>query len=311
MADVIYDLKRSEYGFRRHTDSKYALFIDDTNQISAQPIEDKSPIRITHLTYILSKFKAAFETNKGEYEDKIIKICRSAIGVYTSVSGIDLALMDLKESDAPISAILHNNRSTTTPKTESKMSSSNMLSGMNLNFGKLSTDKLAYSFAGVAVKKNDGTYVVYDKANKKLIEVGDLKIDTEFYQIPVQTVQEGDLIKIDDQFLIVDKINADQTIRCISPTTGSTVNKLSRTNLFNMYFYTKIVSMFDMMNGGMFGQPQVAGGQPAFNPMMFMLMGSKDSSMSSMMEIMMMSQMFGGTNPFAGFNTNNGTPNPQ
>lgn len=167
----------------------------------------------------------------------------------------------------------------------------------NLKFGKLEGTSLAWSMAGIAVKR-DNNYVVYDKATKTLIEVGDMKMDVDFYQIPVQALVEGDFTIIDGQYLIVDRVNADGSISCIHPGSGSKTTKVARTNLFNMYFYTKIVSMFDFMGG-------IAGGNTTntpfgnINPMMFMMMGDKTSGSSNMMEMMMMSQMFaGGNTPF-------------
>lgn len=189
-------------------------------------------------------------------------------------------------------------------KQSNKTTMKNSFGGLNIDFGKLESDKLALSFAGVAVKKNNDEYVVYDKANRKLIEVGDLKFDVDFYKLPVQTLAPGDLTIMDGKIFIVDKINDDNSLSCIDPVSGSKVSKISRTNLFNMYFYVKIVSMFDMM-GGLGGGDTTPG---AFNPMMLMMMSSSDNGGgkgmfgSDMMQMMLMSQMMGGqqgTNPFA------------
>ncbi len=183
--------------------------------------------------------------------------------------------------------------------TKRKSMKTNMLSTLGLEMGKYEGNELALSMAGIATKKKNGDYVVYDKANRQLIEVGDLKMDVPFFMMPLAypAIQEGDMLKIDGQFYIVEAKTADNGLKCISPTTGSTVHKIARTNLFNMHFYTKIISMMDGF-GNMAGQE---GG--AMNPMMMMMfMGNKDgegSNMDGMMEMMLMGQMFGaGQNPF-------------
>lgn len=186
------------------------------------------------------------------------------------------------------------------PKAKNKKDGmkSNFLSTLGLEFGKYEGDDLALSMAGVAARKKDGGFVVYDTTNKQLIDVGDLKMDVPFFMMPTayDAIQEGDLLKIDGTFLIVAAKTADGGLRCISPTTGSTVNKVARTNLWGFYFYTKIISLFN------FGQQ---GGNPMqgmmANPMMMLLM-SKDNeggNMDNMMEMMLMGQIMGsGNNPF-------------
>lgn len=165
-----------------------------------------------------------------------------------------------------------------------KSTTGNLFSSIGLEFGEYDGDQLAFSPAGVAIKGKSG-FVVYDKASKQIIEVGDFKMDVPFFLMPTQLAQleVGDLLKIEGSFYIFERINTDGSLRCIHPSTGSVSNKIARTNMFGVYFYTKVVSMFNM----------VSGQQGSINPMMFMLMG-KEGGSSNMMEMMVMSQMFAG-----------------
>ena len=182
-----------------------------------------------------------------------------------------------------------------------KEKSGNLLGNLGLEFGKYTGDQLAFSPAGIAVKKKDGEYVVYDKANKTMISIGELKMDIPFYMVPVlyEKIEVGDLLKIDGSFYIVDKLEANKGLRLNSPTTGNVVNKPAKTNLYGMYFYTKIVSLLDSASGDATG-----GGLAGINPMMLMML-NKDGNGSGgndMMQMRLMSQMMGGAAGGAGMN---------
>lgn len=228
--------------------------------------------------------------------------------IVTSTS--DSAKMELEVDDKYSWSRTCENKSVITEVINEQTKTNNMNFGNmipNFKFGKLeSTNMIALSMAGIAFRKND-SYVVFNKDTRQIIEVGDMKMDVDFYQIPVQTLATGDVTIIDNQFLIVDHVNdSDGSISCIHPTSGTKTTKLARTNIFNMYFYTKIVSMFDFM-GNITGQvANTASPFGAINPMMFMMMGDKEGKsggMNGMMEMMMMSQMFSGGNNLFGNTT--------
>jgi hypothetical protein len=112
--------------------------------------------------------------------------------------------------------------------------------------------------------------------------------------VPVlyEKIEAGDLLKIDGSFYIVDKLEANKGLRLISPTTGNVVNKPAKTNLYGMYFYTKIISLLDSASGDATG-----GGLAGINPMMLMMLnkdGNSGSGGNDMMQMMLMSQMFSG-----------------
>lgn len=179
----------------------------------------------------------------------------------------------------------------------------NLLGGLNMEFGKLDRNDIAYSMMGIALQKKDGNWVAYNAQAGEIVEIGDFQMDVDFYQIPVQTLTKGDYTIIDGTIYLVNEVKTNGDLSCICPTTGSKATKVKRNNLFNMYFYTKIVNMFDMM-GGLNNSTTTPGGM---NPMMLMMMmgnnnSGENSNMGGMMEMLMMSQMFGGqgnANPLA------------
>ena len=229
---------------------------------------------------------------------------------------------------------------------QSKMSFLNNIPGLSLEFGKLEGNKIAISMSGEpAFKTKEGNYITISTSEegvKQRVEVGDLKMDIDFYKVPVQELSKGDIVKLDNELVIVDE-TSEGTIRFINPLTGNKINKLQRTNLFGMYYYTKIVSLFDMMNGGeqsglglnglnpltlmlMSGEgkssfggdisemlilSQLAGnGGQGFNPMLFMMLNKGGSDSSDLMKLMMFSQSSGVGNPFANIFGKPAAPSP-
>lgn len=134
----------------------------------------------------------------------------------------------------------------------SSMNLFNNMPGLNMDFGRLPAGKLAISMNGDVAFNKNGNYVTIqtDGTEKTRLEVGDFKLDVDFYKVPVQQegLVEGDIILLDGDFLIVGK-KANGETKFINPLTGATTNKLQRNNILGMYFYTKIVSLFDMVGG--------------------------------------------------------------
>lgn len=182
---------------------------------------------------------------------------------------------------------------------QTSMKKTGILGNIGLELGKYTGDQLAYSPAGTAVKKKDGSFVVYNKETKTLIEIGDLKMDVPFYLVPTlyEQLQVGDLIRIDGSFYTVESKTENNGLKLQSPTTGSYVHKPARTTLFGLYFYTKVVSLLDSVTGA--AAPAAgAAASPfgAFNPMMLMML-NKDSGSGGgldLTQLMLMSQFSGG-----------------
>lgn len=147
--------------------------------------------------------------------------------------------------------------------------------GMNLNFGKLQSGLIALSYNGdLAFSDKKGGFVTiqHEGTEKTRVDVGSLKLDVDFYKVPTQDIEEGDVILLDNDLLIAGKRTNGET-KFINPITGATTNKLQRTNILGMYFYTKIVSLFDMA-GGLNGGPKGLG-LGGLNPMTLMLLSGQ------------------------------------
>jgi hypothetical protein len=180
------------------------------------------------------------------------------------------------ETSRPSWVTSNNNNDNNQTNNKKTNSMTNLFKGINLEFGKYNNPNVALSFAGIAVRRKDGQWVTFDRTTQTLTEVGDLKFDMDFYKVPVQTLAAGDITEIDGQIYIVEEIKENGNISCVNPGTGSKSTKIKRNNLFNMYFYTKIVSMMDMFGGGAFGAAPAAGQAASpfgnINPMMLMAM---------------------------------------
>lgn len=161
--------------------------------------------------------------------------------------------------------------------------------GMNLSFGKLPKGQLALSMNGeLAFSDKNGNYVTIQQegSEKTRVDVGSLKFDVDFYQVPTQDIEEGDIIKLDGELLIVGKkTNGDTAF--INPLTGAKTNKLQRSNVLGVYFYTKIVSMIDMLGG-------TGLGLKGLDPMTLMLLsgqGGLGNGTGDLSQLLVLSQL--------------------
>ena len=213
----------------------------------------------------------------------------------------------------------------------------NVINKMFGEVGVVSDGSLALTLTGkVAVKRNDGDYVRYDEVNEVMENQGELIFpgSEKFMMLmPSATVAVGDIIKKDKKYYQVLEIKANGGLKAVDFATGHNANILKETNLFNMNFYTKVVSFMTGFNGDngngmnpmmmllltqndedkemdlptMIMISSMFGGQAqtGMNPMMMLLMLKDDDgeSKSNIVETIMMASMIGGmnggTNPFA------------
>jgi hypothetical protein len=168
----------------------------------------------------------------------------------------------------------------------------------NFEFGAIETDQFALTLHGqIGIKGKDGSYYTYDVENNTSVDVMDFVIDDfegAFYKMPVQEVKKGDIIMTGSNPVIVKEVNRDGSIIAVDPVDGSSFTKIKTTNIFGFNLYTKVVSIFDMMNQNDNGN-NIFGNM---NPMMFLMLKNDGSNGSSnkLLEMMMMSQMFQGGN---------------
>ena len=145
-------------------------------------------------------------------------------------------------------------------------------------FGKINDAELALSYDGkIAVANNKGDYVRYNMDTATVENIKNLVIDDNrfFFMVPISEVEIGDIIKYNDGYHQVTKIN-ENSLAAINLNNNTIVNIVKET-IFGMSFYSKVISLID---------------KDTFSDnnslMMFMMM--EDDNMD-MKELMMM-QMF-------------------
>lgn len=202
----------------------------------------------------------------------------------------------------------------------------------NEKFGKVRGNQLALSYDGkIAVKNGNEDYVRYNAETSTVENIKDFVMNNNkfFFIMPVTEVAEGDIIKYNDGFYQVTKVN-EANIAAIN-LKNSTMATIVRETIFGMQFYAKVISLIDPStfgkdNNGMMAMMMLGdedmdikelmmlqmmtnsnkGGQA--NPMMMMLlmdddMGGDDDMLSNML---IMNMMNGGN----GFNMGNMFQNP-
>lgn len=165
----------------------------------------------------------------------------------------------------------------------------NTNSMFNFDFGRV-TDSVRVSTYGLAIKGVDGRYVSWDNKNKSVMDVEVLSMPgSEFvYKMPVaiKDVKIGDVVIHNRVPMYVTAVNSQTlTVVDIREATEKTIYPVKSPFGFN--FVTKVVSLFDSVNG------TASADAPFGNMLPFMMMGNKD--MDPMMLMMMMGQG-GGTN---------------
>jgi len=183
-----------------------------------------------------------------------------------------------------------------------KMSIFNKIPGLNLSFGQVEKGKIALDMnMNLAFRDKNGSYVSVEKddqGNRKQVHVGDLKFDVPFYTVPSTELSENDVVILDGEVLIVQEKPKTGGYKFVNPITGNTTSKIERTNLLGMYFYNKVVSMFNMLSGG---QEAQGIGLNGLNPMTLMLLsGEGGLGGSSLVEAMILSQTLGTQNKGGG-----------
>lgn len=200
---------------------------------------------------------------------------------------------------------------------ENKKEEHNMFNNLmkNLEFGKINTNAIKYSFNGIAFATNDGSYVVYN-SDMTFTNVSDMVMDIPIYAMPVakSDIEVGDIIKHHDTFVIVQSI-ADTEIRVANPLTREVVNIIPEKSIFGFDFYSKVIDFTKNFNTGAtesnpFGNLPLLmmmdnkkdngmlmyfmmnnGGKMDFsNPMMMYLMMSNSDDKSNLLPLLLMSQ---------------------
>lgn len=169
---------------------------------------------------------------------------------------------------------------------------------LNKMFCKVKPGMCRLSMNGIAVKTSSGDYKTYDVATGQLVNCADFVFDIGdewFFCIPTNQLFKGDIILVNNLPAVVIEVK-DNLITAFRYEDSTIVTIVPEHFVFlgNTYFYSKIVSLFGNMTGGM----------DMNNIMSYMMMSemmkgsSNGTSDNKMMPFMMMSMM-GGHNPFA------------
>lgn len=163
---------------------------------------------------------------------------------------------------------------------------------------KVENGEVAMTINGMlAVKRKDGDYVSYDPTTNRIVNSMQFVVQSDtinkfIYLMPMAQLQAGDIIKHNNTYYYVKELY-NGGVKVVSLSSGAHSNIVDETNImFGTTMYSKVVTLFNMNQNAQQTQTNMQ-----FNPMMLMMMDDGDHDI---MEIMMMSQMFGGQNPFSG-----------
>ena len=182
-------------------------------------------------------------------------------------------------------------KTNTENKKEKTMNMNSIFKNMNLDFGKVIGNQIAYSVKGMAVGANVGTaqesYKTYDG---EITDVTGLVIkDMPLYKMPVaiKDISEGDMVMHQGRAVIVEATNDDGTLVVVDVANATETTIFPVKNIFGFNFYTKIVNPFNGMLG------EVNDNNPFGNMLPFMML--MDTSSADKSDMLMMAMMMGQT----------------
>ena len=158
----------------------------------------------------------------------------------------------------------------------------------NLSFGKYNGNEIRYSFKGLSYQTKDNRFISYDKEKKDLTDVTEFTIngDSFLYLLPVaiKDIKTGDIIKVNSEFLIVEKVQKDSNkIEVICPSDRQVKTIIPEKNIFGFDFVTKIVSILDR---NILGTPDKD--NPFGNNFLMYIMMQDNFSKNEMLPLLMM-----------------------
>ena len=159
----------------------------------------------------------------------------------------------------------------------------------DMQFGKLTTNKIKYSVSGVAfADKNDKFFVYKDN---RAIDVTGMTINAPMFAMPVAVnqIQPNDVVRFKDDYVIVKELVEDG-VKVVNPIDGDIRTIIPRVNIFGFNYITKVINPFESFAN------TANETNPFGNIMPFMLMGDLKGDKDDMFKFMLMSQMGNGTN---------------
>ena len=173
----------------------------------------------------------------------------------------------------------------------------------NEKFGKVRGNTLALSYDGkIAVKNGNEDYVRYNAETSTVENIKDFVVNNNkfFFIMPVSDVAEGDIIKYNDGFYQVTKVN-EANIAAIN-LKNSTMATIVRETIFGMQFYAKVISLIDPStfgkdNNGMMAMMMLGDEDMDIKELMMLQMmtnGNKGGQANQMMMMLLMDDDMGG-----------------
>lgn len=161
----------------------------------------------------------------------------------------------------------------------------------NIEFGKVNTSDLAYTFNGICFRDADGNYTSLNP-DGTFTNVYDMVMDIPIYVMPVgkDQIKVGDIIKYFDKWVMIAQID-NTTITTIDPWTREIRVIIPEKSVFGFDYYTKVIDIFSGFN------INADSSNPFGNILPFMMMSDKSDIDPMMLMMMMNGQNLNGMNP--------------
>lgn len=161
----------------------------------------------------------------------------------------------------------------------------------NIEFGKVNTSDLAYTFNGICFRNADGNYASLNP-DGTFTNVYDMVMDIPIYVMPVgkDQIKVGDIIKYFDKWVMIAQID-NTTITTIDPWTREIRVIIPEKSVFGFDYYTKVIDIFSGFN------INADSSNPFGNILPFMMMSDKSDIDPMMLMMMMNGQNLNGMNP--------------
>lgn len=134
---------------------------------------------------------------------------------------------------------------TTDERTKVMKSKKNMF-GMKLEFGISKDSNIASTLMGVAVRTTyDGSWVIFDKTTNTRKNIGSMNMGNfPIVLLPTNTLEPGDLIKLNGKYMSVKSINKDGSIKVIDEASGVVQEIIPESSLIlGAPIFTKVMAI--------------------------------------------------------------------
>ena len=202
---------------------------------------------------------------------------------------MDKAVEELLKNDSSFKKEYTCNFNSTDNTEEEKSMFDKMMK--NIEFGKVNTSDLAYTFNGICFRDADGNYTSLNP-DGTFTNVYDMVMDIPIYVMPVgkDQIKVGDIIKYFDKWVMIAQID-NTTITTIDPWTREIRVIIPEKSVFGFDYYTKVIDIFSGFNNN------ANSSNPFGNMLPFMMMSDKSDIDPMMLMMMMNGQNLNGMNP--------------